>query len=233
MSNKGKCEKHSKDLEMFCFDCEGVKKPMCSLCMCEYVKTLFPKTPIVHVADLIRDGLKEVEANIQNISKLQNQLKEYDNKATNNKIAKGDLKANLDEKLLRMKNFIEEQGSLASVNYVNILRCYEDTCKKIKKSESKIKESINDPHLIEKKVKDMIEKQKYWEGYEEVNRAVEDTKKLDDAEINKNFAEYEKLLNEHQNILDTLDMIPKHASEYRLLKEENEQLKRSLSNKIK
>ena len=227
MSKKGKCEQHSKDLEMFCFDCEGVKKPMCSLCMCEHYKTVHHISGTTHILDLIRESLKKVGENIQNTSNLQEKLKEYDNKAQKNQIAKDNLKAKLDEKLLRLKNLFKEQESLASVNHAEILRCHENTYKEIRKCESKIKDNLNDPQKIERKVKEMLKKQRYWESYEEVNRALEDTTKLDDAEINKNLNEYEKLLMDHEKILTALDITPAHASEYRLLKEENEQLKRN------
>ncbi len=228
MSKKGICEQHSKDLEMFCFDCEGVKKPMCSLCMCEHYKTVHQKNHIVHVKDLIGDGLKKVEINIKNTSNLQEKLKGYGNKAQKNQIAKDNLKAKLDEKLLKLKNLFKEQESLASANHADILRCHENTYKEISKCESKIKENLNDPQKIARKVDDMVRKQRYWEGYEEVNRALEDTTKLDDAEINKNLDEYDALLKDHQNLLDALDNTPEHASEYSLLKKENEQLKRKL-----
>ena len=225
MSNKGKCEKHSKDLEMFCFDCEGVKKPMCSLCMCEHYKTVHQKNHIVHVKDIIGDKLKIVETNILNISQLQEKLKGYSNKARENQIAKDNLKAELDAKLLRLKNLFKEQESLASENHANILRCHENTYKEISKCESKIMENQNDPQKIARNVQDMVNKQKYWEGYEEVNRALEDTTKLDDVEINKNLNDYDTLLKKHQNLLAALDNTPEHASEYSLLKKENEQLR--------
>ena len=211
---------------MFCFDCEGVKKPMCSLCMCEHYKTVHHINGTKHLSDLIEERLIKVEANSENTAGLQEKLKEYDNKAQKNQIAKDNLKAKLDEKLLKLKNLFKEQETLASANHADILRCHENTYKEIRKCESKLKENLNDPKRVGRKVKELLKDQKYWEGYEEVNRALDDTSKLDDIEIDKNLKEYDKLLNEHKNLLAALDITPGHASEYRQLREENEQLKR-------
>ena len=227
MSDKGFCKEHSKELEMFCFNCEGVKKPMCSLCMCEHYKTKHDIKGSTHLADLIGEGLKKVEASIINTTELQEKLKKFDNKAQKNQIAKDSLKAKLDEKIERLKNLFKEQEKLASANHADILRCHENTYKEIRKCESKLKENISDPKKIERKVNEMLKKKRYWDGYEEVNRALEDSTKLDDDEIKKNLDDYDKLLKEHENLLAALDNAPAHASEYRLMREENEQLKRN------
>jgi hypothetical protein len=177
------------------------------------------------LSNLIEEGLKKVGDNISNTTGLQEKLKEYDNKAQKNQIAKDNLKAKLDEKLLRLKNLFKEQENLASANHADILRCHEKTYKEIRKCESRLKENLNDPQKIDRKVKEMVKNQRYWEGYEELNRALEDTTKLDDNEINKNLIEYDKLLKEHENLLITLDITPEHASEFRLIREENEKIK--------
>jgi hypothetical protein len=181
---------------------------------------------MTHVSDLIEDGLKKVGKNISNTAGLQEKLKDFDNRTQKNQMAKDDLKAKLDEKLLRLKNLYKEQENLASANHADILRCHEKTYKEIRKCESKFKETQNDPKKIERKVKELLKNQRYWEGYEELNKALEETTKLDgDKEIEKNLTEYDKLLKEHENLLIALDVTPEHASEFRKLKEENAQLK--------
>ena len=224
MSKKGVCDKHSKDLEIFCYECNGVTEPFCSLCICEHYKTKHNKD-MKHVTNLIDDKLKQIAENCQNTAGLQEKLKLYDIQAQNNQITKDDLKAKHDEKLLRLKNLFKEQESLASANHAEILRCHEKTYKEIRKCESKLKDNINEPQKISKKVKDLTSQQRYWEGYEEVKRAIEDSKKLDDEDIKKNLNEYTKLLEEHKNLLAALDMAPAHSSEFRLIKQENEELK--------
>jgi chromosome segregation ATPase len=194
--------------------------------MCEHYKTVHHINGSTHLANLIEEGLRKVGDNISNTAGLQEKLKEYDNKAQKNQIAKDNLKAKLDEKLLKIKNLFKEQESLASHNHADILRCHEKTYKEIRKCESKLKENLNDPQKIDRKVKEMVKNQRYWEGYEELNRALEDTTKLDDKEINKNLSEYDKLLEEHQSLLAALDITPASTSEFRLMREENEQLKR-------
>ena len=146
---------------------------MCSLCMCEHYKTVHHINGTTHILDLIGESLKKVGKNIKNTSNLQDKLKDYDNKAQKNQIAKDNLKAKLDEKLLRLKNLFKEQESSASVNHAEILRCHENTYKEIRKCESKIKDNLNDPQKIERKVNEMLKTQRYWESYEEVNRALE------------------------------------------------------------
>ena len=227
MGDKGICKNHLKEVEMFCSECEEVKEPMCSICMCEHYKLHHNKKGPIHLTDLIEERLKKVEISIQNTTELQKKLKEFDNKAQKNQVAKDDLKAKLDDKLERLKSLFKEQEKIASSNHADILRCHENTYKEIRKCESKLKENLSDPKKIERKVNDMIKKKRYLDGYDEVNRALEDSTKLDDTEIKKNLEDYEKLLGEHKNLLAALDNTPATASEYRQMREENEQLKRN------
>jgi thymidylate synthase ThyX len=196
--------------------------------MCEHYKTVHHINGSTHLVHLIEEGLIRVGENISNTSVLQDKLKDYDNKAQKNQIAKDDLKAKLDEKLLKLKNLFKEQENLASHNHADILRCHEKTYKEIRKCESKLKENLSDPQKIDRKVKEMVKNQRYWEGYEELKRALEDTTKLDDKEISKNLKEYDKLLEEHQTLLAALEITPASTSEFRFNKEENELLKSNL-----
>ena len=225
MGDNGFCEKHSRETEMVCPDCNGVKEPMCSICMCEHYKLHHNSKGPAHLTDLIEERLNKIVT--PNTTELQKKLKQFDDQTQKNREAKDDLKAKHDEKIEKLKNSFKEWEKLASINHANTLRCHENTYKEIRKCESKLKENLNYPDKIRRTVDELRKKHKYWEGYKEVNKALDDSNKLDYTEITSNLEKYDKLLDEHKKLLAALDDTPGHASEYRQMKEENEQLKRN------
>ncbi|MEI7563961.1 MAG: hypothetical protein WCJ39_10445 [bacterium] len=228
MKGKKVCDQHSKDLEVFCSECKGLNEPMCSICMCEHVKVSHGIKGPTHIIIKIEEGLKQIEANRVNIEALQEKIKNYDNEAQEKQVENIQSKDKLDKKLAKLKNFFTIQETLASSSHANILRCHDSTYKEIRKCETKIKDNQKDKEKYEKKVREMLKDKRYWEGYEEVQLGLVETKKLDDEEIKGKLIEYQKLMEDYKNILTTLNKTPDNFSDYSQLNEENADLKSNL-----
>ena len=228
MEGKKVCEKHSKNLEVFCSLCNGLNEPMCSICMCEHVKARHNLDGPTHIKTLIDKKLEQIVINKNNVAELQEKIKAHDNKAQNNQLEHNQSKDELDKRLAKLKSLYTVQESLASANHAKILRCHETTCKEIRKCETKIKDNQNDILKYKKKVDDLLKDNRYWEGYEVVQLGEVESKLLDDNEIKAKLNEYNELMVNNNNLLDSLKATPELISDYSQVKAENVQLKRIL-----
>ena len=219
------CNKHNQQYEMFCFEpeCKGEEVPMCAMCMCEHVK-LHHVDGATHITSVVRKRLLDVDKAMAMADKQQHQVKLHHETAEAYLKTKDAVKAQLEQKLERLVVLYSTQKEMASDRNTTIMQCHEKILKAMKLCEHKIKEKMNDPKRIEKKVLGMVKDRKYWQAYTEVNRAIAEESKLDDQEIKDQLAHWEVLIEEFRQQLQELDVTPVHLEDYTRMREDNARL---------
>ena len=220
-----RCKEHNKQYEMFCFEggCKGEELPMCSMCMCEHIKRHHVKGAR-HVTSLVQERLADVAKVSELTKKQQDQIKTYHTSAEEYLKVKDKVKRQLEEKLENLLAFYTRQKGLASDNNSSILQSNENILKALKKCEHKIKEKINDPNRVERKVKQMIEEHNYWLAYVEVNRALVEDSQLNDQEVKAELEKCELLTKAYEKQLADLDITPVQIAEYKSMNARNAEL---------
>jgi hypothetical protein len=219
------CDKHNQPLEMFCFEkgCQGEKVPMCAMCMCEHVK-IHHVNGATHITSVVKDRLLDVDKAMAMADKQQEVIRVHHEKAEEYLKTKDAVKAQLEQKLERLVVLYGSQKEQASDRNTTIMQCHEKILKAMKLCEHKIKEKINDPKRIEKKVLGMVKDRKYWQAYIEVNRALAEESKLDDKDIKDELSRWDVLIQEFRKQLKELDVTPAHLEDYKRMHEHNDEL---------
>ena len=225
------CDKHNQQFEMFCFEreCQGEKVPMCGMCMCEHVK-LHHVNGATHITSVVKDRLLDVDKAMAMADQQQDQIRTHHETAEKYLKTKDAVKAQLEQKLERLVELYGNQKELASDRNTTIMQCHEKILKAMKLCEHKIKEKINDPKRIEKKVLGMVKENKFWQAYVEVNRALAEESKLDDIEIKDELARWEVLIQQFREQLQDLEMTPVHLEDYKRMREDNARLTSTINN---
>ena len=210
------CKEHDKEYEMFCCEpgCKGEEAPMCSVCMCEHVKKHHLKGA-THISSVINTRLGQVEKELANTGQHQDTIKTHHDTAEEYLKTRDAVKGQLEQKLERLLALYGSQKELASDRNTAIMQCHEKIMKEMKKCEHKIKDKINDPKRVERKVKGMMKDHSYWKAYIEVNRALAEDTQLDDKEIKEELQRWQQLTAEFQDQLNELDVTPVQLSDYK------------------
>lgn len=211
---------------MFCFEegCPGEQTPMCSLCMCEHVKKHHLKGA-KHISSVVDERLIKVDKEMAMTNKQQEQIQAYHDRAEAYLRKKDTVKAELEGKLERLLILYTNHKEMASDKNTAILQCHEKVMKEMKQCEHKIKEKINDPKRIERKVRGMMKEHSYWKAYVEVKRALDEDTKLNDSEIKTELAHWEQLTQDFEEQLNELAVSPAHLSDYKKIQKEHTELK--------
>lgn len=219
------CVDHNKEYEMFCFEegCPGVETPMCSLCMCEHVKKHHLKGA-KHISSVVDEQLTKVDKEMAMTNKQQEQIQAYHDRAEAYLRKKDKVKAELEGKLERLLILYTNQKEMASDKNTAILQCHEKVMKEMKQCEHKIKEKINDPKRIERKIRGMMKEHSYWKAYIEVNRALEEDTQLNDRDIKTELAHWEQLTQDFEEQLNDLAVTPAHLSDYKKIQKEHTEI---------
>ena len=219
------CKEHDKEFEMFCFEpgCKGEEVPMCSMCMCEHVKQHHLKGA-THITSVVNTRLVQVDKEMANTGKQQDIIKAHHDTAEEYLKTRDAVKAQLEQKLEQLLMLYASQKELASDKNTAIMQCHEKIMKEMKKCEHKIKDKINDPKRLERKVVGMMKNHNYWKAYLEVNRALAEDIQLDDKEIQGELQKWQQLTKEFQGQLAELELPPIQLSEYKKMHHRNEEL---------
>ena len=196
---------------------------MCGMCMCEHVK-VHHVNGARHITSVVKDRLLDVDKAMAMADKQQDQIRTHHETAEKYLKTKDAVKAQLEQKLERLVELYGNQKELASDRNTTIMQCHEKILKAMKLCEHKIKEKINDPKKIEKKVLGMVKENKFWQAYVEVNRALDEESKLDDIEIKEELARWEVLIKQFRDQLQDLEMTPVHLEDYKRMREDNARL---------
>lgn len=225
MGEEPQCPKHNQQYEMFCFEpeCQGEQVPMCSMCMCEHVK-LHHVNGATHITSVVKTKLLDVDKAMAMADKQQDQIRLHHETAEEYLKTKDAVKAQLEHKLERLLVLYSTQKEMASDRNTTVMQCHEKILKAMKLCEHKIKEKINDPKRIEKKVLGMVKDHKYWQAYTEVKKAIEEESKLDDKDIKDELAHWEVLVHEFRQQLQDLDVTPAHLEDFKRMREDNARL---------
>ena len=220
------CVEHNKEYEMFCYEegCKGEDAPMCSLCMCEHVKKLHLKKA-KHISSVVDERLMDVDKEMAMTNKQQEQIQAHHDRAEAYLKKKDDVKAQLELKLERLLILYTNQKEMASDKNTAILQCHEKIMKEMKQCEHKIKEKINDPKRIERKVRGMMKEHSYWKAYIEVKRAIEEDTQLKDGDIKSELERWQQLTEDFEEQLNELDITPAHIADYKKMHKEHADLK--------
>jgi len=196
---------------------------MCAMCMCEHVKLHHVKGA-THITSVVKDRLLDVDKAMAMADKQQEQIRVHHETAETYLKTKDAVKAQLEDKLERLIELYGNQKELASDRNTTIMQCHEKILKEMKLCEHKIKEKINDPKRIEKKVLGMVKENKFWQAYVEVNRALDEESKLDDSEIKHELSNWEKFIQQFREQLQDLEITPVHLEDYKKMREDNARL---------
>ncbi len=219
------CREHDKEFEMFCCEpeCKGEDVPMCSVCMCEHVKKHHLKGA-THISSVVNTRLVKLEKEMANTGKQQDIIKAHHDKAEEYLKTRDAVKGELEQKLERLLALYGNQKELASDKNSAIMQCHEKIMKEMKKCEHKIKDKINDPKRVERKVVGMMKDHNYWKAYLEVKRALAEDTQLDDKEIQDELQRWQQLTQEFQDQLTGLDVTPAQLSDYKKMHQRNGEL---------
>lgn len=219
------CKQHDKEYEMFCFEpgCKGVEVPMCSVCMCEHVKKQHLKGA-THISAVVKEQVLKLGEEMANTGKQQDTIKSYHDTAEQYLKTKDTVKEQLERRLEKLLALYSSQKEAASDKNTAILQSHEKIMKEMKKCEHKIKDKINDPQRVERKINGMMKNHNYWKAYLEVNRALAEDTQLDDKEIQEEFKTWEQLTKEFQDQLHELDVTPVLLSDYKQMHKQNTDL---------
>lgn len=219
------CREHDKEFEMFCFEpgCKGEEVPMCSMCMCEHVKK-HHLNGATHISSVVNARLAQVDKEMANTGRQQDVIKAHHDTAEEYLKTRDAVKAQLEQKLERLLVLYGSQKELASDKNTAIMQCHEKIMKEMKKCEHKIKDKINDPKRVERKVVGMMKDHNYWKAFIEVNRALAEDAQLDDKEIQEELKQWQQLTKEFQGQLNELDVTPAQLSDYKKVHQRNADL---------
>ena len=196
---------------------------MCAMCMCEHVKLHHVKGA-THITSVVTNRLLDVDKTMALADQQQEQIRVHHETAEKYLKTKDVVKAQLEEKLERLVVLYGNQKEMAADRNTTIMQCHEKILKAMKLCEHKIKEKMNDPKRIEKKVLAMVKDHKYWQAYVEVNRAIAEESKLDDKEIKEELMHWEELIQQFRNQLQELDVTPVHLEDYKRMRQHNAEL---------
>lgn len=202
---------------------------MCSICMCEHVKQ-HHVNGAKHVTSVINDRLAEVERQIGMSGRHQQQIQAHNARAEEYLKTKDTINAQLEERLKQLLVLYTKQQELASDRNKAILQCNEKVMKAMKQCEHKIKDQLNDPQRVDRKVRGMIRENNYWLAYLEVQHALQDTAQLDDREIQEELQKWKQLNTELQEQLNAIDLPPAHIAEYKQVQRRNVELTEAINN---
>jgi len=218
------CKDHGKEFEAFCLSCKHESEPMCSFCLCEHNKK-YHQCENVHIQDLVKNDLVKVRDSIVDLEPQKKQLKIHHQMIVEVAKSKDDVKKHLEAKLEKIKNYWDTQEEIAASQNSIILKCHEQLLKEIAKCEHRIKENAKDPERIQRTAEEMMKKQKYWNAYNEVQRALKQDAKLDETEINVQYAKYQELFKEYKKQYEDIERSADvDLSAYQGIMEKNEKL---------
>lgn len=193
---------------------------MCSICMCEHQNERHG-TNGTHITSLIHDVLAQVGKLIEKPEEQQRQIKEYNKSAEELITAKEAIRLKLEEKLENLRAVYKKHKALVAYHNAAILKCHETILKETQDGEHKLKESMKDPKRIERRVKEMVQREDYWVAYEEAKQALGDNTHVDDRQIKAEFAKCDMLLKAYQEQLMALDITSFDSTKYNKLLEDN------------
>lgn len=220
MDTKRMCTEHRKEYEMFWVDERGRKEQMCSICVCDRLKKM--NIPgVTHMTTFIEDDLERIRKDSKMTDQKEKQVKEYNSRAERHMKTRDVIQAKLESKLEDLKVLYAKQRDMTTANSGTILKCHENILKEIRKCEHKLKETLKDPNKVQRAVHNMVEEHKYWDAYQEVQRALTEDTRLDDNIIKEELERYEKLLANYQDQLAELDITPLQTSQCKKLQDEN------------
>ena len=219
------CDKHRKQYEMFCCKpgCEGVKKPMCSMCMCEHLQEKHSEGA-THISRVVQTDLAKLEHIVPEVGEQQALIKAHQDKVGDYLQDKKEVDAQIEDGLQNLLKIYNSQKDIAATRNTAIMKCRENVLKAIKKCEHKIKDNINDPTRVKRQVNSMLGEQKYWRAYREVTRALTEDTKLDDSDIKKEFQNWEGLKKDYKSQVAELNMYPQYIAEYKRTHDMNAEL---------
>jgi len=202
-----RCAQHDREYEAFCMECNGRAEPLCPVCLCAHNAKHFKGN--THITVVIKEDMKRVTAAFKNLDAQAEQLKEHNVALEKGLKKKNEIKAVLEGRLDNMRKYLGAQGDYAKEHSAKLLSSHESALKEIKKCEKKIKENKTNPEGIQQKVDVLINEQRCWEAFKEVERALKQDAALDDSQIIEKSREFEVVI---KNYEDQLEQIEKSAS---------------------
>ena len=218
------CEAHNRNKELFCFKCKGKEEPMCPLCMCTHQNEIHGERTVhittiigevlTQVSELMKDGVQHQEVITQHNAKAEKLIKD-----------KEDIRIQLDERLESLMVFYTQQKAIVAENNAAMLKSHERILKESQKAEYKINDNLNNPDKVANRVKEMIDREDYWQALAEANRALVEDVVFDDTQIKDELGKSEVCLQAYQHQLATLDIMPLHSTQYNTLLSDKEHLR--------
>lgn len=243
MKRKGKIKKemefcyvHNRSKEIYCFKCKKRDEPMCPICMCNHQNEVHGEQA-VHITTIIDDVLIKVSELMKGGVKHQEEITRHNTKAEKLIREKEEIRLQLDERLESLMVFYTQQKAIVAENNAAMLKSHERILKEAQKAEYKINDNLKNPDKVAHRVKEMVDKEDYWAGLAEANRALVEDVVFEDASIKEELTKSEKLLQAYHDQLATLDITPLHNAQYKKLIKDNEDLtqmhEKQLAEKIK
>ena len=198
MKVSGICDIHNKDIEMFCRACKGEPKPMCPICLCKHLSQIHQIDQVYHISDAIEARQVEVVEEMKKGESQLEKMKAYEVRARGIVLAKEGLNTAIEAKLTQIESLRLDQNGIKKRNNEALYICYNKIAEELRIRNMKMLVMHHYPEIIKEKLKPLIEANKYWDAYQEVNRALLEDTKFDTNVIEVLLNQLEKLKNKYE-----------------------------------
>ena len=227
MESGRKCEKHSRVCETFCFQCHKMEKPMCPICLCEHnAKEHSVKN--AHITEVIQQNMEDIQKCLAQTAEKEQKIKTLTDQVEAAKKEKETVLAQADTKLKELEAFCQEQRTKADAEGKLLLDHCENIMGKMRNWEEKLQSRKAVPERLAPKLKDLIEKQNYWEAYDEVSNALVNEVQLNEQEVVQKFEQCDQVRGGLKKQLAELEAVDVR-SEQKGLREQNDALSREVA----